>query len=380
MHKIYNKIAEMLRNLTLLFLFVSVNILFANSPEHTDDMHDAHATEKKEGFDPVPMIMHHISDAHELHWWGEGHEAVSWPLPVILFTENGMVTFMSSEFHHDDDAKHVVEKKGQKFVKLHEKIYYATESPNSHGQYIDMDEAHNVASLKPLDLSITKNVVGILFIGIILLLVFTKVARSYKKNGGVPRGLTGWMEPIVVFIRDEVAKPNIGDKKFAKYVPFLLTIFFFIWFLNLLGLTPLGFNVTGNIAVTMVLAAAALIVTLISANKNYWGHIFNPPVPMALKPLMIPIEIVGIFTKPFALMIRLFANITAGHIVILSLVSLIFIAQNAAGTGMGWAVSPGSLLLVLFISVLEILVALLQAYIFTLLTALFIGMAVEEHH
>jgi F-type H+-transporting ATPase subunit a len=370
----------MLRKLSLLFLFVSANILFANTPEHSDNKDDAHKTEKTKSFDPVPMIMHHISDAHKIHWWGEGHESVSWPLPVILWTNNGLVTFMSSQFHHDDNGEQVAEKNGQKFVVFHSKIYYANETPNDNGQFIDLDEAHNVSSLKPIDISITKNVVGILFIGIILLLVFTSVARSYKKNGGVPRGLTGWMEPMVVFIRDEVAKPNIGDKKFAKYVPFLLTIFFFIWFLNMLGLTPLGFNITGNIAVTMVLAGVSLIVILISANKNYWKHIFWPPVPHALKPLMIPIEIVGIFTKPFALMIRLFANITAGHIVILSLVSLIFIAQNASGTAMGWAVSPGSLLLVLFISVLEILVALLQAYIFTLLTALFIGMAVEESH
>jgi len=208
---------------------------------------------------------------------------------------------------------------------------------------------------------------------LILLLIFTSVARSYKRNGGIPKKLTGWMEPLVLFVRDDIAIPNIGESRYKKFLPFLLTTFFFIWVLNLLGLIPGGANVTGNIAVTLVLATFTMIVVAINGNKNYWGHIFNPPVPGWLKPMMIPVEIIGIFTKPFALMIRLFANIAAGHIVILSLVSLIFVAKTL------W-VAPASLALVLFISVLELLVAALQAYIFTLLTALFIGMAVEEHH
>lgn len=187
------------------------------------------------------------------------------------------------------------------------------------------------------------------------------------------------MEPLVLFVRDDIAKPNIGER-YKKFLPFLLSIFFFIWVLNLLGLVPGGANVTGNIAVTLVLAVITMIVVAINGNKNYWGHIFNPPVPGWLKPMMIPVEIIGIFTKPFALMIRLFANIAAGHIVILSLISLIFVASHAMGTTGGFVMSVPSLALVLFISVLELLVAALQAYIFTLLTALFIGMAVEEHH
>ncbi len=370
-------------NLLLLLFSFATFALNANNPEeHSDhsDSHELNAHDEHGGkFDPVPMIMEHISDAHEIHWWGHGHDAVSWPLPVILWTNDGLVTFMSSEFHHDNEGKHLVEKGGQQFVRSHGKIYYASNELNKEGNYIALNNEGEALS-KPLDFSITKSVVGMFLIMIILLLIFTAVARSYKKNGGIPKRLTGWMEPLVIFIRDDVAKPNIGDKKYAKYVPFLLTLFFFIWGLNLLGLTPIGFNVTGNIAVTMVLAVITLIVTLVSANKNYWGHIFNPPVPGALKPLMVPIEIVGVFTKPFALMIRLFANITAGHIVILSLISLIFIAQNAGGDGLAWGMSLPSMLLVLFISVLELLVAVLQAYIFTLLTALFIGMAVEEHH
>lgn len=336
--------------------------------------------DKSEKYNPVPMIMHHISDAHEIHFWGEGENSFSIPLPVILWTEGGLVSFMASEFHHDEEGHHVVTRGDQSFVRAHGKIYYANETADSHGSYVTHGEDGHTTNAKPLDFSITKSVVGIFVTMIILLLIFSSVARSYKKNGGVPKGLTGWMEPLVIFVRDDIAKENIGEAKYKRFVPFLLSIFFFILVLNILGLTPLGFNVTGNIAVTLVLALISLFVTLKSANKNYWGHIFNPPVPLALKPLMIPIEIVGIFTKPFALMVRLFANITAGHIVILSLISLIFVAQAGSGAATAWAVSPGAFALTLFIFVLEVLVAFLQAYIFTLLTGLFIGMSVEEHH
>lgn len=369
----------MFKKTSLLTIVFAVSILFAKSSEPAVSENHSE-TEKSESYNPVPMIMHHIADAHEIHFWGEGENSVSVPLPVILWTNNGLVSFMNSEFHHDDAGHHVVEKKGMKFTKAHGKIYYANENADSHGSYISHDEDGHSENSKPLDFSITKSVVGIFVTMIILLLVFTSVARSYKTNGGIPKKLTGWMEPLVVFVRDDIAKENIGEAKYKKFVPFLLSIFFFILVLNILGLTPLGFNVTGNIAVTLVLALVTLFVTLKSANKNYWGHIFNPPVPGALKPLMIPIEIVGIFTKPFALMIRLFANITAGHIVILSLISLIFVAQAGSGTGMAWAVSPAAFALTLFIFVLEVLVAFLQAYIFTLLTALFVGMSVEEHH
>ncbi|MGB1041269.1 MAG: F0F1 ATP synthase subunit A [Flavobacteriales bacterium] len=362
--------------LTLLFSFV-FSIANASAPATSED----HSEKENSGsYNPVPMIMHHIADAHEIHFWGKGENSVSIPLPIILWTDNGLVAFMNSEFHHNDDGGTIVEREGVKFTKSHGKIYYANETADSHGSYITHDEEGHSKNAKPLDFSITKSVVGIFLTMIILLLVFTSVARSYKKNGGVPRKLTGWMEPLVVFVRDDIAKANIGEAKYKKYVPFLLSIFFFILVLNILGLTPLGFNVTGNIAVTLVLAVISLIVTLISANKNYWGHIFNPPVPVLLKPLMIPIEIVGIFTKPFALMIRLFANITAGHIVILSLISLIFIAEAGSGAGTAWGISPAAFALTLFIFVLEVLVAFLQAYIFTLLTGLFIGMSVEEHH
>jgi F-type H+-transporting ATPase subunit a len=205
--------------------------------------------------------------------------------------------------------------------------------------------------------------------------LFFAVARSYKRNNLAPKGLAGFLEPLVTFVRDEIAIPNIGKKQYAKYMPYLLTIFFFIWINNLIGLIPFfpfSSNLTGNIYFTFVLALITFIVTTLSGNKDYWKHILLPPVPKALYPIMIPVEIIGMLTKPFALMIRLFANITAGHIIILSLVSLIFIFKTVA-------VAPISGAFVLFMSVLEMLVAALQAYVFTLLSALFIGQAVAEH-
>ena len=209
---------------------------------------------------------------------------------------------------------------------------------------------------------------------IILFVLFFFTAKNYKNNNLVPKGIAGFLEPLVTFVRDDIAIPNIG-KKADKYTPYLLTVFFFVWINNLIGLIPFfpfSSNLTGNIFFTFVLAFITFLVTVFSGNKNYWKHILSPPVPKALYLIMIPIEIIGIFTKPFALMIRLFANITAGHIIILSLVSLIFIFNSVA-------VAPISGVFVLFMSVLELIVAALQAYVFTLLTALFIGQAVEDH-
>jgi F-type H+-transporting ATPase subunit a len=205
-----------------------------------------------------------------------------------------------------------------------------------------------------------------------------KIAKHYKTNGAVaPKGIASFLEPIVLLVRDDIAKQNISKYKYEKFMPYLLTIFFFIWLNNMLGLIPFipgGANLTGNISVTLVLACMTLIMILLNGNKNYWEHVlWMPGVPAAVKIILTPIEIIGIFTKPFALMVRLFANITAGHIVVLSLVSLVFIFKNMA---MGAVSVPFTL----FISVLELLVAFLQAYVFTMLSALFIGAAVEEAH
>ncbi|GGH69500.1 F0F1 ATP synthase subunit A [Phaeocystidibacter marisrubri] len=352
--------------------------------EHADaashDHTSAHAEEEK--FNVNEMIMHHIKDNHSWHildYEGDNGEmhAVSVPLPIILWTNDGLVTFMSSKFHHDETGHHVAEVNGQRFVNVHDKIYYASEVQNTHGGWYDLDEEGHPINEMPLDFSITKNVFSLLLAAVLLLLIFFSTARFYKKNGAsAPKGLASFMEPLIVFVRDDIAKDNIGGKHYERFVPFLLTLFFFIWLNNLLGLVPFfpgGANLTGNIAVTMVLALFTFFVVNFNGKKDYWLHIFwMPGVPVFVRPILAVVEFVGIFTKPFALMLRLFANITAGHILVLSLIGLIFILQSAA-------VSALSIPLTLFISTLELLVAALQAYIFAMLTALFIGAAVEEH-
>ena len=310
-------------------------------------------------YNPVPTIMHHIADAHEWHLWGEGDNSFSIPLPVILYTEYGLDIFMSSEFNH-----------GHSKVVKDNRVY----SIDSHSHIIEEGGASII------DLSITKNVASMLISVFLLFFIMGRVSRMYKKPNSAPTGLQSFIEPLVLFVRDDIIKDNIGSKH-EKFSPLLLTFFFFILINNLMGLLPGAANVTGNIAVTFVLSLITFLVTTIFGNKNYWGHIFKPPgVPLALMPIMVPIEIIGMFTKPFALMIRLFANISAGHIIILSLISLIFIAQSAMGTGGAWGVAPVSALFVLFIYCIEVLVAFLQAYIFTLLSSVFIGLAVQDGH
>jgi len=347
-------------NKILLVLFLAFPILTWAKKSETKNEEDK--------FDVVTMIMHHIADSHEWHILGEGENSVSIPLPVILYTDNGIVSFLSSEFHHDDQGKHIVTKNGLNFVRNHGKIYQL----NAGETTVKLDDKKHILNGKqPLDFSITKNVTSMFISILLIVLIFTSVAKSYKKTQ-VPTGFAGLMEPLIVFVRDDIAKSLINEKKYMKYVPYLLTLFFFIWVNNLLGLVPTGANLTGNIATTLVLSVLTLLIVNFSGNKNYWKHIFwMPGVPAPMKLILAPIEFVGIFTKPFALMIRLFANITAGHIIILSLVSLIFIFE--------WAGTP-SMLLAIFIMILEFVVAFVQAYIFTFLTALFIGMAVEEEH
>ena len=310
-------------------------------------------------YNPVPTIMHHIADAHEWHLWGEGDNSFSIPLPVILYSEKGIDIFMASDFDH-----------GRSKVIKKDRVY----AIDSHSHIVEE------GGLEIIDLSITKNVASMLISVFLLFLIMGTVSRSYSRKNSEPSGLQGFIEPLILFVRDDIIKDNIG-KKHEKFTPLLLTFFFFILINNLMGLLPGAANVTGNIAVTFVLSLITFIVTTLFGNKNYWGHIFKPPgVPMALMPIMVPIEIIGMFTKPFALMIRLFANISAGHIIILSLISLIFIAQSAMGTGGAWGVAPVSALFVLFIYCIEVLVAFLQAYIFTLLSSVFIGLAVQDGH
>jgi len=330
----------------------------------------------EEEFNVTNLIMHHIRDAHEFHimeW--KGHP-VSMPLPVILWTKNGLVTFMSSEFEHDDSGEVVVERKGLRFVKYHEEIYYASESPHGSAE-MSPGEHKPHEDEKPLDFSITKLVFSMFLSIILLVLVFGLSARAYKKSEeGVPTGIAKFTEPLIIFIRDEVAIPNIGEKHYKRFLPFLLTLFFFIWINNLIGIIPFfpfSSNLSGNIAFTGLLAVITFIITTLVGNKNYWKHIFwMPGLPVPMKIFLAPIEFMGIFIKPISLMIRLFANITAGHIIALSLISLIFIAKSV------W-VSPASIFFSVFISIIEVLVVAIQAYIFTMLSALYIGTAMEEH-
>ncbi|TAF93416.1 MAG: ATP synthase F0 subunit A [Cytophagia bacterium] len=353
-HKIRNTIAA-----TALFFIAFTPISLAEEPAHNHEP-------KAKGLNVGEMIMHHISDAHE---WEFAH-GVAIPLPVIIYTaDRGLEVFSSSHFYHNPVAGHEHVYKHEDYILEHEHIYRATASG-------EVDK-----SVQVWDFSITKNVASMLLSAVLLVLIFGAVAKGYATNRGkAPKGIQAVIEPIILFIRDEVIKPSIGVG-YERFAPYLLTLFFFIFINNLLGLIPGGANLTGNIAVTLVLALLTFIIVHISANKHYYMHLLKPTgVPIALLPIMVPVEIVGVFMKPFSLMIRLFANITAGHIIILSLLGLIFIARDLGGAGTGLAVSPLVLVFTLFMNLIELLVAFLQAFIFTLLTSMYIGSAVENNH
>jgi F-type H+-transporting ATPase subunit a len=312
----------------------------------------AKSNHNESNFDPSSMILHHIGDSHEWHLFDYKGVSYAIPLPIILYSpKNGLDIFLSNEF-----------------VKTKDGILKYKDYVMSH-EHISMQDGSYV-----LDLSITKNVSSMLISVILLLIVSFSVRLGYEKNKNKsPKGIQAFFEPIIVFIRDEVAKPNLGNK-YEKYMPFLLTLFFFILTNNLLGLIPTGANASGNIGFTMVLAVIVALVTNFSGNSSYWKHIFIPPgVPILLYPIIVPIEILGIFTKPFALMVRLFANITAGHIIILSLFSFIFVFKS-------WQVGIISSIFVVLMTFMELFVSFLQAFIFTMLAALFIGTATNNHH
>lgn len=306
-----------------------------------------------EKFDPGKLIMHHIADEHEWHFFNIGETHVTLPLPCIVYSASkGIEIFSSTHFKNEH----------------HEEIPYQ-------GYVMEHGKIHAQNGEAIFDFSITKNVASLLISAVLLLTIFIGIGKRYQENPHrAPKGAQSLFEPVIIFVRDEIAKTNIGEKHYRRFMPYLLTVFFFIWFNNMLGLIPGGANVTGNIAVTLVLAIIAFVVTNINGRKNYWLHIFAMPgVPKWMLVILTPVEIVGIFMKPFSLMVRLFANITAGHIILLSLVSLIFIFENAA---LGLAVVPFSL----FMNVIEMIVAVIQAYIFTMLVSTYIGAAVEEHH
>jgi len=330
--------------------------------------HGSTAAPTEEEFDASTFIMDHIADSHEWHILTKKNgESVAIYLPVILYSkEKGLDVFSSRKLAHGHEYNG----------------YRLEEEGDNKGRIVSLKEDGTVNEEGfLLDLSITKSVVGLLFSVIIGLWLFLSLSRSYKKTGiSHPKGIQSFLEPVILFVRDDIAISNLGEHKYEKYMPYLLTVFFFILLNNLMGLIPFpppfGANVTGNIAVTMVLALCTFFITQFSGSKSYWKHVFaTPGVPVWLLPVMIPVEIIGLFSKPFALMIRLFANITAGHIIVLSLVCLIFIFKSLG-------VAPVSIAFVVFMDCLELLVAFLQAYVFTLLSALFISLAIkeEEHH
>ncbi|MDZ7742611.1 MAG: F0F1 ATP synthase subunit A [Bacteroidota bacterium] len=389
---------KILQSLLFFLVIVGTSIIFAAyqpvNPQH-DDPAKQHENDTsraweivvaKEEFNAGKNIIGHIIDSHEWHLWTYKGHHVNIPLPVILIYEGKLYTFWSSKFHHGKDSYKGfhIETEGEykgKIIKDPEFDYLDEEIV-----HIEKEAVKKEVAL-PIDLSITKNVAAIFISIIILLWIFISVAGSYRKRKGkAPKGMQSLVEPLIIFIRDDIAKAAIGEKKYERYLPFLLTLFFFIFLNNLLGLVPFfpgGANVTGNVSVTGVLAVFTFVILILGANKHYWKHIYNTPgVPIWLKlpiPIMPLVEFLGILTKPFVLMVRLFANITAGHIIILGFISLIFIFGNIH-PAIGYGASLISVPFAIFMGLLELLVAFIQAYVFTLLSALYFGMAIEEHH
>ncbi|HET9057683.1 MAG TPA: F0F1 ATP synthase subunit A [Chitinophagaceae bacterium] len=349
---------------SLSMLFYSNALMAQHEGEQPKTEETKAGEEKKKGFDAKEVIFGHILDAHEFHFFsykgsdGKEHE-VTIPLPVILYSpQKGFSVFMYSDFHHGE----------------HEVDGYKLQE----GKIVAADP-----TVKFYDFSLTRNVVQMILALTLLTWIMISIANSYKKGQGVtsaPKGKQSLLEPVITFVRDEVAEPNLGHKA-DKYLPYLLTIFFFILINNIVGLIPGTANVTGNIAFTAVLGVISFIVILFSSNSHFWGHIFNPPgVPLGVKFILVPVEFISVFIKPFALIIRLFANMVAGHIIIICLISLIFIFGQLNPIA-GWGASPVAVGFTIFIYFIEVLVAFLQAFIFTMLTAVFIGQAFEgEHH
>jgi F-type H+-transporting ATPase subunit a len=333
--------------LCLSILFSAFTLIFSQAAFAAGDDED------KTGF-----IMHHVKDSHEWHFATFGNTHITLPLPIIIYSsDRGLEFFMSTQFQNHDTHSF-----GKAYA---HNGYYIDE--HDHLKAIDANRSF-------LELSITKNVAMLFIVLAIVIWIILSAAAHYKKNPGQsPKGAASFIEPIVVFVRDEIALPNIGLPKYKNFTPYLLTIFFFIWFGNLLGLFPGAANLTGNIAVTATLAIFTFFVTNLNGNRDYWKHVVaTPGVPLPLLLIIVPVEIIGLFTKPFALMVRLFVAITAGHIVILSFIGLIFVFESLA-------VGLASTVMVVFINMIELLVATIQAYVFTLFSAMYIGQAVAEH-
>ncbi len=369
-----------------IFIAFALSLIGCNQllAQHQDENKISYTTEEnfsvseEENFNAGDYALEHVSDAYEWHIVSWGEHNISIPLPVILYSKHPELHegkrfffFMSSKFHHAHNNY---------------KGFHISTSKNFEGKVVEFDaDGHEFG--RPIDISITKTIAEALISVIVLLVIVLSVAKASKRNRGkAPSGLQNLLEPIIIFIRDEVAKPAIGEEKYEKFVPYLLSVFFFILLNNFIGLIPIppfGANVTGNIAVTMVLALFTFGITTINGNKHYWKEIYNPDVPWWLKyplPLMPIVELSGVFTKPFVLMVRLFANMMAGHLIVSVFISLIFIFASIMGPLAGAIISPVSVAFSVFIVLLDILVSFIQAYVFTLLSALYFGMATAEHH
>jgi F-type H+-transporting ATPase subunit a len=366
---------------TIIFSFF-LNPLFA---QQGDEEHPKKEETEKEGFKAKELIFGHVLNAHDFHLLdvkqkdGSLHP-ISIPLPVIVYSAGkGVSMFMSSKFEHGHKPHKgymLLTAENIKHMGLDVKKY----SPQ---QIVAVNDAGEIEStVKVYDFSLTRNVVQMLLALTIFVWIMLKIAKRYKRGEGVttaPNGAQGLFEPVITFVRDEVAKPNLGHS-YEKYLPYLLTVFFFILINNIFGLIPGTANVTGNIAFTIVLGLISFVVILASSNKHYWGHIFNPPgIPLGVKFILVPVEFLGVFIKPMALIIRLFANMVAGHIIIICLISLIFIFGQLS-PAVGYGVSPVAVAFTIFIYFIEVLVAFIQAFIFAMLTAVFIGQAREGAH
>jgi F-type H+-transporting ATPase subunit a len=376
------------------FILASVFLSFSTFAQHEESedlLHNDYAEsqetsleEAEKDFNASEMIMHHVSDAHEIHFMGEGENSIALYLPIILKTNEGWKMFSSSHFYHNpvttvSHGEQFSFYKYEDYILFHEQIYYANENG---GLTLEHGHALNEA---PFDMSITKNVAGVFFSILILYLILSSVVKGYKKNEGhAPKGIQSFMEPLILFVKNDIILPSFGgnEVRAAKFTPYLLTTFFFIWVSNMIGLVPFlgGFNITGTIAITFVLAGFVFIITTLKGNKHYWGHILWPAgVPGFVKIILVPIEIASIFIKPAVLMVRLTANIMAGHIIILAFVSLILIFGAQSAT-VGYSVGVGSTIFMVFMYFIELLVAFLQAYVFTLLASIYFGDATQEAH
>ena len=392
-----NRSCDMHRLFRFLLVLILISPMAANANVHEEEAHNedsqahgAELSEEEQKEHNAHFVKHHTKDSHDfgLIVNESANKHYGFPLPVILY-DDGFHFFWSSALDHGHS---VVESNGKYYsLNTHDSKIYKTDE---HGNILTEEvvtenteeevdangtvhtvttEEVTIVELRPWDFSITKNVFVTMLMCTLLFFLFRGIAKSYR-TGLAPSGAAKFFEPIILFIRDDIAIPNIGEKQHKKYMAYLLTVFFFIWFLNLAGMTPLGINVTGNLAVTSMLALLTFFITTFTAKKDYWMHIvWMPGVPVPMKIILFPIEVIGMFVKPFALMIRLYANMLAGHIVLGMLIATVYVFSSvfAQGAFVG---------LTFFMNIIELLVALLQAYIFTMLTALYFGSAAAEGH